>query len=315
MNKPTRRLGRGLDSLIPQSFRHTDQDNAIPLGPLPFVQPSQIGGSSADSSITRDIPIASIIQNEFQPRLTISTEELERLAASIKENGLLQPVVVRALGNSFQLIAGQRRWLAAKQVGMTHIPAIIRDATDDQMLEWALIENIQREDLNAIDRAQAYRQYCTKFNATSEQLAERLAEDRTTVANYIRLLELPADIQRLVGSGELSMGHARCLLGIPQDETRRSLARSAIEFHWSVRALEQQVRNAKAEPAPKGPKKAGDPVHETHLRDMEQRFEQALKTRVSIKTSRRKGSGQILIDFFSIDDFDRIAQRLGVELE
>jgi ParB family chromosome partitioning protein len=183
------------------------------------------------------------------------------------------------------------------------------------MLELALIENLQREDLNAIDRAQAYRQFCDRFGLKPDQVAERLGEDRTTVVNYLRLLDLPDAIKRLVAGGAISMGHARCLLGLDDDRRRWQLAEAVVQNELSVRALEEIVRREKprdggAADAQQEPRKVSP-----HYVDMQRRFEQSLGTKVTIRPSRRKGRGRITIEYYSLDDFDRISERLGVARE
>ncbi len=185
------------------------------------------------------------------------------------------------------------------------------------MLELALIENLQREDLNAIDRAKAYRRFCTRFNLKPEDLAERLGEDRTTVVNYMRLLELGESVQQLVASDKLGMGHARCLLGLSNGAQRERLAATAAEHEWSVRALEEIVRREKtrSEESQPAEKSAEARQASPHLRDLQQRFERAVKTKVTIREGRRRGSGRIVIEYYSLDDFDRIAEMLGVEVE
>ena len=316
MAKVIRRLGRGLNSLVsdltggdiqsrPQSTSTNQTDG----------NRSALQGSEGIKAIM--LTINKLTRNNFQPRSIINDEQIQSLAASMRQSGMLQPITVRqGVDGTYEIIAGERRWAAAKSIGMERIPAIVREATDEQMLELALIENIQREDLNAIDRAQAYRQFCTRFQLKPEEVAQRLGEDRTTVVNYLRLLELPEDIQGMVADGSLSMGHARCLLGVTDVALRRKLAEAAMWKELSVRALEAIVRREKERDAespaatPEAPR-----LQSVHLRDLEQRFEQAVKTKVTIHEGQRKGSGRIIIEYYSLDDFDRIASALGVRLE
>lgn len=238
------------------------------------------------------------------------------LAESIKRSGMLQPVVVRLAHGSYEIIAGERRWRAAKTLGMTEIPVVIRDADDQQMLELALIENIQREDLNPIDRAKAYRQFCTRFEFKPDEVARRVGEDRTTVINYLRLLDLPEAIRDLVADGRLSMGHARCLLGISDEVRRLQVAESAVQNELSVRALEEIVRREKKRQGQSGVGGSPRPyLRPAHLLDMERRFEQTVRTKVTIHEGKGKGTGRIIIEYYSLDDFDRIAALLGVTPE
>jgi ParB family chromosome partitioning protein len=243
-------------------------------------------------------------------------ESVASLAASIERRGLLQPVIVRSVAGRYQIIAGERRWRAAQSLGMTRVPVVVREAGDDEMLELALIENIHREDLNAIDRARAYREFCTRLSVTPEEVAKRLGEDRTTVVNYLRLLDLPESIQAFVAEGRLSMGHARCLLGVADAAHRVRLAESAIENELSVRALEEIVRRERTR---RESETTGAATKEqarlAHMMDLQRRFEEALKTKVTIHEGRRKGAGRIVIEYFSLDDFERIAAMLGVRLE
>ncbi len=262
------------------------------------------------------LPIDIIQPNPYQPRTVMDDKALASLVASIKKSGILQPITVRKRDGRHEIIAGERRWTAAKACGLTTIPVIIRDADDEQMLELALIENIQREDLNAIDRAKAYKRFCTRFNLRAEELADRLGEDRSTVANYMRILELSQPVQDLIAQGRIGMGHGRCLLGIIDSRRRDVLAMRCAESEWSVRTLEEMVRKEKESPS--AGIVASTPVvvkGSPHLRDLQQRFEHSMKTKVTIVEGRRKGSGRIVIEYYSLDDFDRIANALGIRTD
>ncbi len=314
MSKPARRLGRGLDSLVsdlrgsPETF-----ETRTPMAMSP-------GGRVTESDnmgvVAKMLPVASLQPNPFQPRDNTSFENVSSLAASIELSGLLQPVAVRSKAGRYEIIAGERRWRAAESLGMTEIPVIIRDASDEQMLELALVENVQREDLNAIERAKAYSRLCSRFGRKPEQIGACLGEDRTTVINYLRLLDLPESIQSLVGQSRLSMGHARCLLGVSDEGRRLQLAEAAANNQLSVRALEEIVRREKTrrgESRHKGGKR--EEAVSAHLRDLQQRFEEVVKTKVRIQEGKRKGTGRIVIEYYSLDDFDRIARILGVAAE
>lgn len=218
----------------------------------------------------------------------------------------------------YEIVAGERRYRAARMLGWKEVPVLVREATDEQMLELALIENLQREDLNAIDRAGAYRQFCERFRLSAENVALRLNEDRTTVVNYLRLLELPEGVQGMVATGRLGMGHARAILSEPNGVRRERLAQAAVEKELSVRAIEEIVRAGRAASETRNWKpetRTKDQVRSAHLRDMERRFEEALKTRVVIKEGRKKGAGKIVIEYFTLDDFDRVADLLGISSE
>lgn len=314
MNKPLRRLGRGLDSLISRPV----EDAPVPSNPpstAPTPRPVPISGDTAAGPVQTSLALDALVPNPFQPRSEANQAEIESLAASIKHSGMLQPISVRFHNGRYEIIAGERRWHAARQCGMTAVPVSIRKATDEQMLELALVENLQRQDLNAIDRARAYQEFCQRFNLPVDELAIRLAEDRSTVANYIRLLDLPRDVQAMVSKGDLSMGQARAIVAVRDPAKQLELAKAATSKQLSVRAVEELVRNLqKSDNSRRDGARSGDRAT-AHVRDLERRFEEALKTRVSIKEGRRKGSGRLVIEYFSIDDFDRIAEALGVALE
>lgn len=317
MSKSVRRLGRGLDSLVSNLSRDASKAaDPETVEPSPDVRAhwgSTGGFDSAEGAAV--LPVDLLNANPFQPRSNINDDAILSLGRSIQQRGLIQPIAVRRVGDRYEIIAGERRWAAAKSVGIKRVPVMIREATDEQMLELALIENIQREDLNAIDRAQAYQQFCERFNLKADEVAGRLGEDRTTVVNYMRLLELPGDIRAMVASDALAMGHARCLLGVSDDSRRRKLAEAVVQNELSVRALEEIVRREKmrqTEPEEKVPAKK---PHSAHLEDVQRRFEEALKTKVVIHEGKRKGSGRIVLEYYSLDDFDRIAGALGVRMD
>jgi len=317
MSKGPRRLGRGLDSLV-SDLTIPDSVSAQPQrGPAAVVsQPTAPHTQRTGSPGATTLPIETLDPNPYQPRHNIIAEDVLSLAKSIEQSGLLQPIAVRPAGARYQIIAGERRWAAAKSIGWTHVPVVVREANDEQMLELALIENIQREDLNAIDRAAAYRNFCERFSLKSEEVARRLGEDRTTVVNYLRLLELPSSIQDLVAGGQISMGHARCLLGVADADRKLELAESVVDNELSVRALEEIVRRERTRRGESDVDKAADSVRPSaHLADIQRRFEDAVRTKVVIREGRRKGSGRIVIEYYSLDDFDRIAQLLGVRPE
>lgn len=314
MARSSKRLGRGLDSLV-SSFRpdvppEREKSAAASHQQIARYEPLETARQTSSA------PISKLQSNPFQPRRSISTSDVNDLAQSIRRSGLLQPIAVRRLGESFQIIAGERRWLAAKVAGLSEVPIVVREASDEQMLELALIENLQREDLNAIDRAKGYAVLCERFDLRPEEVASRLAEDRTTVVNYLRLLDLSDDIQGMVADGRLSMGHARCLLGVPDPSRRRQLADSAARSGLSVRGLEEVVRREKTPAVDRSTDSQREPHRENaHLADLKRRFEEALSTKVMLHEGKRKGTGRIVIEFFSFDDFDRIAGKLGVSLE
>ncbi len=315
MARPTRRLGRGLDSLV-STLKH---ESPLATDPSPATaEPTQRKANDAAPTLTAiaEVPVNLLRPNPFQPRTAIQDDQLEALAESIRRDGIIQPVLVRKAGENYEIIAGERRWRASKTCDNDTIPVIVREADDEKMLELALVENIHRLDLNPIERAAAYRQLAVKFGLTPEEVGRRTGQDRTTVTNYLRLLDLPGPIQESVGRGRLSMGHARCLLGVTSDSRRLELAESATQSEISVRALEEMVRQERRREVDET---AGKPqsLHprSPHVQDLERRFEEAVRCKVTIKEGRRKGAGRVVIEYHSLDDFDRIASLLGVAVE
>lgn len=275
-----RRLGRGLDFLLS-------------------------GAADVAGDEVLQVEVGKLRANPFQPRREFRPEELEELAASIREHGVLQPIVVRAAGEGYEVVAGERRWRACVRLGMTTIPALVRTADDTQMLEWALVENIQRQDLNAIEEARAYQAYMQRLDLTQEQAAQRMGKSRSSVANLVRLLDLPADVQEFVSRGTITMGHARALLAVPDAEAQRSLARRVSDEKLSVRDVERLARAWGETPvAPESPA----PEQSAHIQDLERRLTDRLGTRVSLRD--QDGSGRITIRYYSAADLDRILELL-----
>jgi ParB family chromosome partitioning protein len=304
----TRHLGRGLEALLGPS---TSQQQAQP-GQDPLQQESN-GPPIADrQAVLADIPIAAIVPNPFQARKHWDQQKLTELATSIDANGLVQPVLVRRVDGGYQLIAGERRFRACQLLGRITIPAIVRQTSDAQQLELSLVENIHRDDLNAIDRAKAYQAYVSTFGTTQAEAAARLGEDRSVISNYLRLLDLPSELQEMLIQGELSMGQARAILSLPTDELRRKLANRAMAGRLSVREVERLVRRYMAESQPRGLDRSNKTPH---IADMEAKIGATLGTRVKIDLRRGGRQGKLIIEFLSLDDFDRITDRLGVSLQ
>jgi ParB family chromosome partitioning protein len=256
-----------------------------------------------------EIPVARIQANAYQPRRAFDPESQRDLSASIKANGMLQPVVVRRSGTGFELIAGERRFRASRDAGLETVPAIVRDVSEDEMLGLALLENIQRSNLNAIDLARAYALMANSFGLSHDEIASRLSISRPAVANTLRLLDLPESVQELVASGKLTAGHARAILSLAGEDARLELARQVMELGLSVR--ETEVRAGQGEVAPqKGSAAAREPASRpAHLKPLESRLAEKLGTRVRIVEGKRKG--KILIEFYSNDDFERILEIIG----
>jgi ParB family chromosome partitioning protein len=277
-------LGKGLSALIP--------DAPEPRAP------------------TIEADIDRISPNDFQPRAHVDGARLQELAQSIRTNGVIQPIVVRKVGDRFQIIAGERRWRAAKLAGLLRVPVVVRDVAPGQeksLLEMALIENIQREDLNPIEEALAYRRLGDEFQLRQEDIASAVGKDRASIANYVRLLKLPEEVRSEVGSGRLSMGHARALLGLPDEADQRRTARDVIARSLSVRETESLVKKIVEGGAPQREATPPKPA-DVHTRAAEDRLKLLLGTRVRI--IRRGTRGRIEIDFNSEDELIRIYEQI-----
>jgi ParB family chromosome partitioning protein len=262
------------------------------------------------NSAPEEIPLERIKPNPHQPRRSFNETTLRELAESIRHSGLIQPVVVRMVKGGYELVAGERRWRAAALAGLATIPIILREADELLQAELALIENIQREDLNPIDRAQAYRTLMNKLHVTQAELATRLGEDRSSIANYLRLLDLGEPVRDQVRDGSLSMGHAKILAGIDDPAEQERLAKLVQVGQLSVRALEKLIQEA---PTEKTPPKA-KPMS-AHLQELEQSIARQLGMRVQLRTGSQKGKGRLVIHYHSLDQFDDLVQRLGISTE
>lgn len=309
-NKEKRRhLGRGLEAIFSPIVISNSEDRQMLSAPA--TSPNFPPDKELQSSL-REISIDSITPNPYQARTVWDEQELKELSDSIKANGVLQPIIVRPLGPGYELIAGERRFRAARSASLTTIPALVRQATDEQMLEWALVENIHRADLNPIERAKAYQNYISTFALTQAEAAERLGEDRSVIANYLRLLDLPAEIKQMLAEGELTAGHARAILSLPTDELRRKLANRAMAGRLSVREVERLVQRYLAG---SGEGKVSTQSRPAHILDLERKISSQLGTRVTIQTRKKGQRGRIIIEFYSLDEFDAITERLGVVCE
>jgi ParB family chromosome partitioning protein len=300
-------LGRGLQSLLGpiKSVIDAEDQQAIPIVEIGSKVPSE---NQLRNSL-RDIKIDSILPNPYQPRNVWDDGELEDLAESIKAKGVIQPVIVRQAGDKFELIAGERRFRAAAMIPLDTIPAVIRMATDEEMLELALIENIHRTNLNPIERAQAYKSYLEGFSLTQAEAAEKLGENRSVIANHLRLLELPDEIKHMLIAGNLSMGHARAILALPTDDIKRKLANRAMVGRLSVREVEKLVRKQLTGTSDSSRALKEKPAH---ILDLEDKLTRQLGTKVSIDTRKNGNRGKIVIEFFSLDEFDRITEMIGI---
>jgi len=310
-SKSRPRLGRGLSSLITTS---SDADGAG-TAPAEAQQQAEAGILGAGAG---EIPIDQIASNPFQPRTSFDEAQLADLAASIVQQGVLQPLVVAPAHeedaeHAYVLVAGERRLRAAKQAGLERVPCVVRNPERQQMIEWALVENIQRADLNPLERASAYREYIDRFRLTQADAAERLGQARATVTNHLRLLDLAEEVQEMIAGGGVTFGHAKVLAGlIGQPEPQVALAKKVVQQGLSVRELEELVAARTEQTA--APNK-NRPAKSAYLRDLEDQLTRTVGTRVAIKPSKAKDRGRIVIDYYSLDDFDRIAAALGLKLE
>ena len=274
-------LGKGLSALIP------DVPEPVRPGVL-------------------EVDVDRLSPNDHQPRLHMDEAKLDELAASIKANGVIQPILVRRSGERYQIIAGERRWRAAQRAGLRTVPVVVREvsAGDKQVLELALIENLQREGLNPVDEALAYQRLASEFSLTQDQIAAAVGKDRSSVANFIRLLKLPDEVRGDLASGALSTGHARALLALNDPAAQRQGAREVIARGLSVRETEALVKRMAAAPAATSPRPATEPAKDVHTRAAEDRMRFALGAKVRI--SRRGKGGRIEIDFGSEDELNRL---------
>ena len=302
MNKPLdnrRALGRGLSSLLPTR----------PSGNAPnhYENAGQATALATDGNGLMMLPIERIEPNPTQPRQHFDTVQLNELAASIAANGVIQPLVVRRKGDGFELVAGERRWRASKMAGLTEVPVVVQEIADDKVLEIALIENIQRADLNPIETAQAFSRLVRELNLSHEEVGQRTGKERATITNFLRLLKLPEDLQQLVAEGRLTMGQGKALLGLETPDQQRDLAKKAMQLGLSVRAVEKMVQNVMTPPEPAAavPEVPVDP----NVAAAVEEFERVLGTRVRIIAT-TENRGRIEIEYYSQAELQRIYEQI-----
>jgi ParB family transcriptional regulator, chromosome partitioning protein len=281
----TKRLGRGLEALLGPVARH----QAEPEGAL------------------QELPVDAIRPNPYQPRTKVDEAALQELVTSIQASGLLQPVVVRAHAGGYQLIAGERRWRAVQRLGWRRIPAVIKEADDRTLLTLALVENLQRDNLSPVETARSYQRLIDEFQASPADVGELVGKDRSTVANALRLLRLPADVREMLEDGRLSEGHARALLGVSDTTQMSRLAKDAAANGWTVRDTESRVREGRAPRTPRRP--TGPQEASAEHRRVEDALRKRLGTDVRV-TARRKGRGLIALSYYSNDDLARLLELL-----
>ncbi len=295
-----RGLGKGLDALIPGAVSESKSKKETSSNNLNY-QDEKIPDTMAK--------ITKLEPNREQPRKNFDEDALQELADSIKQFGLLQPILVQDRKDHYEIIAGERRWRAAKLAGLKEVPVIIRNYTEQEIVEISLIENIQREDLNPIEEALAYKRLLTEFNLKQDEVAERVSKSRTAVTNSIRLLKLADEVQQMVIDEMISTGHARALLAVENHDEQYNLAQKIFDEKLSVRDVEKLVRNLHK---PAKPRKLDDKTLQVIYQDIEEKLKQKLSTKVSV-TSKGGGAGKIEIEFYNHDDLDRLMGMMGNE--
>ncbi|PYI52390.1 ParB/RepB/Spo0J family partition protein [Paenibacillus flagellatus] len=278
----SKRLGKGLDALIP-SLNVSEDDKVI------------------------EIPLKELRPNPYQPRKTFNEDSIGELAQSIKEHGVIQPIIVRSVLRGFEIIAGERRFRASQQCGLEKIPAVVRKFTDQQVMEIALIENVQREDLNAIEIANAYQALVDQFQFTQEELSVKVGKSRSHIANFLRLLQLPEDVKQHVSRGTLSMGHARAIVGVKDDKVKKELANLTVKNEWSVRYLEDYIKELEEAKQPQK-NKPKDKRKDPYIDQVEETLRDRYRTTVKIKHQNDKGKIELL--YYSKDDLERLLELL-----
>lgn len=293
-----RGLGKGLDSLIPNAVGEAKAKKEA-------VKESTIEKKEQETLVK----ITMVEPNRKQPRKNFDEDALQELSDSIKQFGLLQPILVQDRKDYYEIIAGERRWRAAKLAGLKEIPVMIRDYTDQEIMEISLIENIQREDLNPIEEAQAYKRLLTEFNLKQDEVAERVSKSRAAVTNSIRLLKLSDEVQQMVIDDMISTGHARTLLAVEDKDEQYNLAQRIFDEKLSVRDVEKLVKNLH-KPEKAAPKKTENKTMEAIYQDIEEKLKQRLSTKV-VLTSKGEGAGKIEIEFYNNEDLDRLLDLIG----
>ncbi len=294
MSKPA--LGRGLGALIAPTKAAVSSD-------------------AADGESVRSVALSKVEASPLQPRAVFPAENLAELVESIRENGIIQPLIVRKVGGQFELIAGERRWRAAGEAGLKEVPVIVRQATDLEVLEWALVENLQREDLNPIEEARAYARLAGEFKLKQEDIAKKVGKSRAAVANTMRLLDLSDEVQVHLVQGRLSVGHAKALLGLSKQREQEEIAALILRKNLSVRAAEKAVheRIVREGGQRKGRRGQGGAETSAAVRHLENRLQRHFATRVEIRAGDQKG--HILIEYYGNDDLERLLQQFGLPEE
>jgi ParB family chromosome partitioning protein len=307
------RLGRGLSSLMNLTAPSDTSSVATEAVSTSSDAPRASDGQPSDGVVVREIPVESLSPNPHQPRRHFDETALTELANSLKTTGMIQPVVARATdAGGFELVAGERRWRAAKLAGLTTLPVIVKKLDPIMQAQMALVENLQRQDLNPIERANAYKTLLGNLGLTQGELADRLGEDRSVIAHHVRLVELPESVQRSIAEGRLSLGHAKVLLAVLSPTEQARLAELCVQQDLTIRNLERLI----SVPPPNAPetKKTLNPGS-AHLADLEKNLSRHLGMRVQVKSSPGKKQGRIVLHYASLDQFDDLMNRLGVAMD
>jgi len=304
------RLGRGLSSLLSMDV---PEQAVAPIPAIPDKSAPTIDAppTAPTSGSVLDLKLDQVVPNPHQPRRAMNEATIMELAASIRSTGLIQPIVVRPAGDRYELIAGERRWRAAKAAGLETVRAIIRESSAFEQAQMALIENIQRENLNPIDRALAYRSLMTQLGLTQAELSSRLGEERSSIANYLRLLDLQPAVQMMVANGELSLGHAKVLAGVTNPADQERLAGIVVGQSLSVRNLERQIQQGSG--ASSAPARTVPPAV-AHYQELEKNLSRELGLRVQLRPAAKKGKGRLILYYGSLDQFDQLVSKLGVAI-
>lgn len=293
-----RGLGKGLDSLIPT--------NVMMESEVKHATVSTASSPEEEKDGTLMVKLSKVEPNREQPRKNFDEDSLQELAESLKQFGMLQPILVQNRGDYYEIIAGERRWRAAKIAGLKEVPVIVRELTDQEIVEISLIENIQREDLNPIEEAQAYKRLLTEFHLKQDEVAERVSKSRTAVTNSMRLLKLCDEVQKMVVDDMISTGHARALISIEDPEEQYLIAQKIFDEKLSVREVEKLVKNLHKPPKP--PKEENKTLQAIY-QEISERLKQSLSTKVSV-SAKQNGAGKIEIEFYNHEDLERLLERI-----
>lgn len=312
---PKSRLGRGLSSLM--NLTGVSDSTSVAIDPPPASSdiPGTNVGQSSDGVVVREVPVDSLAPNPHQPRRLFDQAALNELANSLKTTGMIQPVVARATeGGQLELVAGERRWRAARIAGLTTLPVIVKKVDPIMQAQMALVENLQRQDLNPIERATAYKTLLDNLGLTQAELADRLGEERSVIGHHVRLLELATGVQTIIAEGRLSLSHARVLAIVTDAAEQTRLAELAVAQDLSIKNLERIVTSAPAAVSkPAAPTPA--PATSAHLADLEKTLSRTLGMRVQLKTKAGKKAGRLILHYASLDQFDDLMTKLGISMD